>query len=55
MFPKISEFVANEQHKSRLEEAERFRLARAFQQEKIPMNIKQPLVIKFMTFLLNLI
>jgi hypothetical protein len=55
MFPKFTEYVANEQPKSRLAEAERIRLAKAFQQEKIPMTIKQPFVIKVMTFLLNLI
>lgn len=55
MFPKFTEYVANEQPKSRLEEAERFRLANEFQPEKIPMNIKPSLVIKVITFILNLI
>jgi hypothetical protein len=55
MFPKFTEFVANEQPKSRLEEAERNRLAKAFQPQKIALNIKSSLVIKVINFLLNLI
>jgi hypothetical protein len=58
MFPKFTEYVANEQPKSRLEEAERFRLAKAFQQdqqEQTPVTIKQPVAIKVLKFVLNLI
>jgi len=58
MFPKFTEYVANEQYKSRLEEAERFRLAKAFQpdqKEQTPVTIKQPLTIRVLKLVLNLI
>jgi hypothetical protein len=55
MFPKFTEFIADEQPKSRLAEAERFRLVKAFQQEKPLTNIKHPVARKVLSVLLYLI
>lgn len=55
MFPNNAEFVVYEQYKARLAEAEKIRLAKTFQQEKSLINIKQPVVRKVLSVLLNLI
>jgi hypothetical protein len=58
MFPKFTEYVADEQPKSRLAEAERNRLAKAFQPEQrdqVLVTIKQPIAIRVLKFVLNLV
>lgn len=54
MFPKFTEFIADEQPKARLAEAERNRLAKALPQETFLMNVKAPNFIRIINFLLNL-